>query len=602
MLGTLAACTPLGHSGDKAGSTSSSGGAAGAPEPFPAAPSDAGTVAVFPPAGARFAPPQSEVSLRGPRLAASGPGPDVRIEGSQSGSHTFTVHAHADGAGMSLVPAAPFEAGESVTVTTGLDVLGATSGRTTFTVARVQATAVGPDNEGVDASQVQVFASAPDLSVPKITVQTDAPTASPGRIFLSPYRGPGVDGPMLLDDHGGLLWSHPVPDGQRAANFQAQTWRGRPVLTWWQGVISQTGDSTGVGYVYDQSYRQVAEVTGSNGLSADLHEFQITAEGTALLLSYMHCQADLSAAGGPADGLVIDGVVQEVEIDTGRVLFEWHALDHIALTESFQPMSSSASSAWDAFHLNSVAKGADGSYLLSSRATHTIYRLDGHSGQVLWRLGGRRSNFRIEAGAGFSSQHDARWLDADTISLFDNAAGVGAATAKSSSALVLRLDTAAQTAARVTIRSRGASSQSASQGSTQVLADRHIFVGWGSQPYLTEYDASGAVVFAAAMPSADQSYRAFRLPWTGHPETSPQVASIAAAGGHEVSVSWNGATEVAQWQVLTGPSPGRLAARKTLPRNGFETTLILSGLDRYLAVRALDSRGRRLGTSDPITT
>ena len=259
----------------------------------------------------------------------------MTIQGSQSGAHTFTAQAHADHGGVSLLPDAPFTGGETVTVSTGLAVRGATSGHTTFTVARVVPTAVGPDNEGIDASQVQTFVSAPDLSVAKVTVQTDSPTAAAGRIFLAPYRGPGVNGPMLLDDHGALLWSRPVPDGQRAANFQAQTWRGRPVLTWWQGEISKVGDSTGVVYLYDAAYRQIGLVPGSNGLAADLHEFTITPQGTGLLLAYMHCHADLSAIEWPKDGLVIDGVIQEVEIDTGRVLFEWHALDHIDLAESF---------------------------------------------------------------------------------------------------------------------------------------------------------------------------------------------------------------------------------------------------------------------------
>jgi hypothetical protein len=128
-----------------------------------------------------------------------------------------------------------------------------------------------------------------------------------------------------------------VPAGQEAADFRTQTYRGHPVLTWWQGT-GLGGQSSGTDYIYNDHYRQIATVQAGNGYSADGHEFLITPWNTALILAYTTTTANLTSIGGPPDQEVIDGIVQEVDIRTGRVLFQWNSADHVPYSQSEQPL------------------------------------------------------------------------------------------------------------------------------------------------------------------------------------------------------------------------------------------------------------------------
>ena len=159
------------------------------------------------------------------------------------------------------------------------------------------------------------------------------------------------------------------------------------MLTWCDG---------GVDYIVDSSYHVIATVHAGNGLDADGHEFALTPQGTALITIYHEVPYDLSSVGGPKDGTVVDGIVQEIDVATGRVLFEWHSLDHVPLAESYAPVT--RNDAYDYFHINAVNLDNDGNLLISGRHTWTVYKVDRHTGQILWRLGGKRSDFKLGAG------------------------------------------------------------------------------------------------------------------------------------------------------------------------------------------------------------
>jgi hypothetical protein len=99
----------------------------------------------------------------------------------------------------------------------------------------------------------------------------------------------------------------------------------------------------------------------------------------------------------------------------------------------------------------------------------------------------------------------------------------------------------------------------------------------------------------------NRSYRAFRFPWNGHPGDQPAaVAERTSEDEVRVYASWNGATEVATWEVLTGPSPNQLESVGSVPRNGFETAMLMQTSDPYVAVRAKDRSGRVLDTTGPV--
>ncbi len=140
---------------------------------------------------------------------------------------------------------------------------------------------------------------------------------------------------MILDPAGALVWFKPLPANVFATNLRVQQYLGQPVLTWWQGDISVHGFGLGEGVIFDRSYSELAHVRAGNGVQADLHEFQLTPQGTALITAYDPIRCDLSAAGGASDDGVTDGLLQEIDVKTGLVMFQWTSLDHVALDESY---------------------------------------------------------------------------------------------------------------------------------------------------------------------------------------------------------------------------------------------------------------------------
>ena len=404
---------------------------------------------------------------------------------------------------------------------------------------------------------------------------------------------------MILDPSGRLLWFKPLPTHVSATNLRVQEYEGKPVLTWWEGDISVHGYGLGSDVIMDSSYTKLAEVRAGNGLESDLHEFQLTPRGTALITAYDPILCDLSGVGGTASGAITDGVVQEVDIKTGLVRMQWTSLDHVAMSESYEGLSRSLAWPWDYFHVNSINLDSDGSLLLSSRNTWTIYDVDARSGRIRWQLGGHHSTFREPGPARTAWQHDPRQLPDGSISIFDN--GSSPTVHEQSRGIVVSLDTSAASATLISQFTHGPPLVAESQGNMQLLPDGNWFVGWGQEPDFSEYGSGGQLLFDAHLPSHEQSYRSFRFAWTGAPAHRPTFAYAAGAARGIVYASWNGATLVSSWRLLEGSGPTRLVATATVPRTGFETAIPLpaSGSGAYLAVEPLDASGQALGVSAP---
>lgn len=554
-------------------------------------------VSVYPGDGTPDASPRTQISLRG---APPSDLQHVVVTGSRSGRHTGRLVAHPDGDGASFVPDRSFTAGERVTVTPGVAISGVSGGSVTFTVlpvARTKPAFAQPASGMRRPGDVQRFVSRPDLAPPGVRVVTRTAAASDSDIFVAPKVGDSQKGPMILDPQGRLVWFKPLPKAQQAFDFRVQAYEGRPVLTWWQGDIHGY-HGIGYGVIVDSSYRQIATVRGGNGLTSDLHEFQLTPQGTALLTSYHPVPYSLRSVGGPANGIVMDCIVQEVDVRTGLVLFEWHALGHVPLSESYLPIASLGAfgGVYDYFHLNSIDQEPDGNLLISSRHTHALYEIDRSTGRIIWRMGGKRSDFKMGPGAAFSWQHDAKRQPDGTISLFDNHANNS--PGPHSRGMVLSVDMASHTVSLVRSYRHPRPLTAPTQGSMQPLPNGNVFVGWGGMNRdFTEYDGKGAVVFDAHFTAPqDESYRAYRFDWTGTPVVPPR----AAVSGGKAYASWSGATEVASWRLLSGSSASTLAPGATAPSAGFETALPVAGRPALVAVQALDAAGHVLATSKPV--
>src|ERR1035437_7486347 len=548
-------------------------------------------VIISPMPGTVAAMPGTQISFLG---ASAGSLSSVSVLGSTTGRHRGRLRSYSSATGTSFLPIAPFAPGERVSVrATWRSPAGRrTALCTSFTVAHPTAVpdTAFPSSPGPRAD-IQGFLSQATLHPPAVTVHQAAGGASaPGYLFAAPFLGPGQWGPMIFDSPGRLLWFHPA-----AAALRTQVFHGKNDLTWWQGRTITLGYGIGVDVIADANYRTVAVIHAGNGLQADEHEFNVTPQGTAYVLAYSPVQADLSSAGGSPTGVALDGVIQEIDVHTGLVMWEWHSLGHVDVSESYSKAPALATGPYDYFHINSLTVDSHGNPLISARNTWTVYDINHHTGAIMWRLGGKKSTFALGAGVQFAYQHNAQWLPNGNISLFDDE---GAPPINPPSrGEVVALDRATRKATLVTslVRTIGPIA-TGSQGDVQSLPGGGWMVGWGGLPNFTEYDAQGQLIYDAQLPHGENSYRVYRLPWSGQPTTPPSIAAVTAGATSTVYASWNGATTVASWQLLTGTSATQLTAVSTTPRAGFETTIPAPAAAFY-EVRALSASGRVLGTS-----
>lgn len=457
------------------------------------------------------------------------------------------------------------------------------------------------------SKDVQYFVSRPDLTPPKVMLTHVDPGHRLQYLFFGlAASGPGQGGAMIMDTTGQLVWFSPDRGGQNKLNFARQTYRGKPVLTWFQGRVVTGGHGEGVEVMADDSYRVTHTLHAHGGLEADFHETTLTPHGTALFTAFRTVRHDLSPVGGPANGWLLSGVAQEVDIATGKLLFEWDSLDHVALHESYLALKGKGkkkTQPYDYFHINTIADAGDGSgdLLIGARNTWCVYKVSRKTGEITWRLNGKRSDFTMGPGSQFYWQHDTRPHGAHVLTVFDD--GFDAVMPKDereSRALILDVDTDAML---VTLRRQFTNPVpilARAMGNTQLLPDGGVFVGWGTNPYFSEFSADGKLLLEGQLTKGDPAYRSFIGDWTGHPAEPPAAAARRHAGGAIVYASWNGATEVASWSVQAGRSSGSLTQVGAARKNGFETAIPVGSHGPFFAVEARDAKGRRLATS-PVT-
>ncbi len=570
----------------------------------------ANPVAVSPEPGTPDASPSTQISFLGTGATTVSA---VRVTGSRSGVHAGVLRAYSTGTGESFLPARPFLAGERVTVTAQVSTGGVTrAARSSFTIAHqapVSQTEF-PINQG-DPNAVQHYSTAPSLTPSTVDIATPAkPGAAPGDLLMAPYQGEGSPGPMIAEQNGDLVWFHPLPAGDEATSLRVQQLDGQPVLTWWQGRILEVGFGQGEDVIYNTSYQRVGAVHAGNGYHADLHEFRLTPEGTAWIDMFDPIDMSLSPYGGLSDGVISDSVIQEIDVKTGLVMWEWHALGHIPIGESHNPAPKTPYP-WDYVHINSIspgglgpdlevgAAGADqpGNVLLSSRNTWTLYDVDLHSGNMRWRLGGEHTSFKLGPGTRTYWQLDAEWQPGGLISVFDN----GSDPPKEKQSRGLLLDPNLATHAVTLVKQLTNPTRTllaSSQGNTLSLPGGDWLMGYGGLPNFTEYDPSGQVLLDGTLGKNVQDFRTYLSPWSGHPPGVPSVLAAPGSGGAiAVAVSWNGATEVASWRVLAGASPSALAPVATAAKAGFQTSIAAPAAGPYVAVQALGSEGAVIATS-----
>ncbi|MFC9435240.1 arylsulfotransferase family protein [Nocardia sp. NPDC057030] len=366
----------------------------------------------------------------------------------------------------------------------------------------------------------------PPIGTASYTVEVDRSGNAPAYIFytagvsaaaLVPAVGAALAGlpggapaNVIADRSGREIWRYTPPPGLGVANFRTQTYRGQPVLTWWQGT-TVGGHGSGVDYLADDHYRIIATVTPGPGLSSDVHEFRLTPDGRALITAYREVAADLTAIGGPRDGTMFDCIASVVDVATNEVLFQWSAAAHIPLTDTLVPGLLPGNTSYDPYHMNSIALDPAGDLVVSLRNTSAVYDIDIRTGAINWQLGGQNSSFELGPGVQFGFQHDAEFSDPATLRLFDNNSS-GPSTLGPSGVQWIRLDLDARRATLVRNQTHPSGLVTVAMGNAQGLPNGNTLVSWGVVPRISEFSPVGELVYDATLPFG--TYRAYSDPWT----------------------------------------------------------------------------------------
>jgi len=550
-------------------------------------------IAAYPSPGVRVASNETTISFAGVKPSQLGP---ITVRGSRSGLHRGRFRAHPGGRGVSFIPRRDFMFRERVTVTSKRHkFFGTGKHRYSFATGLLRPKGWRTEPQvpkgGTPPPQWTTYKSFP-LKVPRVTIHADQPGASQDDVFLAPK----TNGPMIVDENGDLVYYRP---GLRTTDFRVQRYMGKPVLTWWRR--AQVGNHIESNYaIANNHYKVIRRFTAGNGYTSDPHEFTMTNHNTAYVAGFRTVVLDLRRYGGLRRTPVMDAVAQEVDVRTGLVLWEWHSVGNIKVNETYMPIPKKRiTRPFDYFHLNSIAMDRDGNMLLSARHTRALYKVNRKTGRVMWRMGGKRSDFRLGKGMNFAYQHDLRLGPGRTYTIFDNGSAGGPLkdVAPRSKALMFRANPKTGRATLVRSFERSEPLRASSQGNVQLLGNGNFFVGWGSKKYCTEFAPDGEIVWDLEYSARNVSYRCYRSPWLGAPTSPIAVKSEQGQDGNRVYVSWNGDTQVGTWRVLGGGNAGQLGLVGEYQRQGFETAIdVPAGLTRFRLV-GLNPRGQVLGRS-----
>jgi hypothetical protein len=469
------------------------------------------------------------------------------------------------------------------------------------------------------------FVSAPKLHPPKLAtdVKTQTSKLAPGYFMVGNFKNlllsqplTGQSGPLMLDHNLQPVWFLNVGPNALAANLRAQTYNGKPVLSWWQGQVSGTGATiSGEDVVVDQHYKTVATLKGAGGWVISEHEMIISG-GNAWVTAYKVVPYNLTPYGGSANGLVLDSAVQEYNLATGQLLYTWDALNpggtpNIPLSQSKQKPFPGVP--WDAYHINSIALTGNETFLVSMRNTWTGYLVNRLTNAIEWTVSGNPANstFTLPKNAQFQWQHDVE-LHGDVLTVFDdNCCGIAsisngkaqfALPAFPPHGLVIKLNLTNHTASLVHSYTENKKILTSYLGNIQRLPNGNVALSWGNQPFFSEQSSTGKTLLDAVWPKPDLNYRTYVQKWVGIPYFPPSGAVRNNHGKATIYASWDGDTQIVSWRVLAGSTANSLKAVASATKTGFETAIPLTSSSKVYEVQALDAHHHVLGTSKSFPT
>jgi hypothetical protein len=405
------------------------------------------------------------------------------------------------------------------------------------------------------------------------TVTTPAQDVDDGYIFVASlsqfYDGQGAI--MILDDTGEPVYINTVPDDEFVGDFKTQTVNGTDYLVYHSGALP--GNYTfGSAYVLDESYHLVDTWTIENGYGADVHEFLLLDNGHAILMGYFPIPFDLTPYGGPANGTLLDIVLQEQD-ENHNVVFEWIGTEHMPIEDTEEDLNTT--DPIDFMHTNAIGVDSDGNWLLSHRNYSEITKISRQTGDIIWRMGGAGNEFTFTNDIGFFNQHNITRLANGNLLLFDNG---NQHTPPHSRVVEYIVNETTKTVTLYGMWPGDTSEFSNAMGNIQRLPNGNSMIGWGTSAKLTEVLTNGTV--GLEMLLGAPTYRAFRFPWNGTPAASPRGVVQYDADPNAVTIytSWNGATDITGYDVYAGTTISSMVLVDNAARTGFETEIPLTGL------------------------
>jgi len=565
-------------------------------------------ITISPLAGTPDAPPGTQISILG---TAATNIESVTATGSISGPHAGTLQSYVSSPGASFLPALPFTEGEEVHVLVHLKE-GAPL-EDSFTIAHLAPAEELLHQTTEQPEQQERFVTEPELRPPLRTITTPDPSLE-GDIFTDPIPAPeirpgekkllefepvGPSGLMILNPEGKLVYWHQLKE-EAGSVFEPVKYEGKTALAWWQGKVTEAAYGLGEGVIANTAYEPVATVKAGNGLQADIHELEITPEGQAYIIAVEPiCQPECNKEHLP----LLDDEIQEIDIKTGLVMWSWHALGHVPTTNTEAIV---AGGVFDPYHLNSIQAISGNRLVISMRDTSGIYEVEQAAGNILWEISPSHNTFKLGKGVLFHFQHDAKLegRKLQYLSLFDDEAGPP--FYGPSKGMVLRL--AGKTVKLVHTYENSHKTETVAEGGMQVMPHGEAVVSFGASQYIAEFSKrggpkkTGTLLFELEFPKGDGSYRAERFPWSATPNTKPKVVAKRESESEvAVYVSWNGATEVAKWEVLVGEEANALSPVTTASWSNFETRIPVSSTDKVFEVKALNKEGHVLATSEAVS-
>jgi len=406
---------------------------------------------------------------------------------------------------------------------------------------------------------------------PKVAVTINS-NPSPGYLFLD--TGNGIKPyTMILDNSGLPIWYR----RGRMENFKTEQ----------NNLITGYADAPIGGFqAFDRNFNYIQTLRTTNGYSTDKHELRVLADGSYLMLGVRLNTVDMSKyrSGGRTNAVVTEGVVQEFTA-AGELIFQWRAWDNYDIRDGTA----------DFPHFNAIDIDEDGHILVSARHLSETTKINRNTGEIIWRLSGRKSSFTFlnDPQNGTSYQHSISALGNGRYMVFDNGNNHNPQVSR---AVEYQLNPTNRTATMVWQFRDTPQEFSGFMGNAQRLPNGNTLINWVYDK-IVEVDPKGAKHFEIKLVGFNTIYRVYRFPWEGVVKV-PYLIVEPYPDNTTLLFNKFGDTNVAYYRIYGGTTPrptNLLATSSTTLRR---LTKLENGRFYYFRVTAVDKGGEESSYSN----